>query len=276
MGRFGRENGYPVDFNTEVSIDVALDDELLGLLREANFTTLFIGIESPRVESLKETRKTQNLREDLVTSVRKVQSYGIQVQAGMIVGFDHDDASIFDDQLRFAEEARIPVSMTGMLQALPKTALHSRLAREGRLVAESGGDQFAFSNVVPKRMTRLELFRGYRRLLGQLYSFRSYRKRTLGFLLHSGAHLKQGFSIHRGELRLFGRILRDTLFSGGLRRAGFTLALLGETLLRRPGRFKDAVSFAILHKAFDGYMRVIGAELDCAIAALESEAAEAE
>jgi radical SAM superfamily enzyme YgiQ (UPF0313 family) len=275
IARFGHETGYQVDFNTEVSIDVALDDELLGLLREANFTTLFIGIESPRVESLKETRKHQNLREDLVKSVRKVQSYGIQVQAGMIVGFDHDDLSIFEEQLQFVEEARIPVSMTGMLQAVPRTPLHARMKQEGRLAAEFAGDQFAFSNIVPKQMTRVELFRGYRQLLERLYSFRSYRKRTLSFLLNRGTQAKQGqFSLHPGDLRLLGRILRDTVLRGGLRRAAFTLGLLGETLLRRPRLFKDAVSFAILHKAFDDYMRRLGGELDLAIAALESEAVE--
>jgi radical SAM superfamily enzyme YgiQ (UPF0313 family) len=274
MARFGRKNGYPVDFNTEVSIDVALDDELLELLREANFTTLFIGIESPRIESLKETRKTQNLREDLVKSVRKVQSYGIQVQAGMIVGFDNDDHSIFDEQLRFIEDARIPVSMTGMLQALPKTPLHTRMKEEGRLVTESGGDQFAFSNIVPKQMTRVEFFRGYRRLLERLYSFRSYRRRTLDFLLNRGAHLERRFSVSPGELRLLWRVLRDTVLRGSLRRASFTLSLLGATLFRRPALFKDAVSFAILHKAFDEYMRALGEELDRAIAALESEAIE--
>jgi radical SAM superfamily enzyme YgiQ (UPF0313 family) len=275
IARFGRENDYPIDFNTEVSLDVAIDDELLALLREANFTTVFIGIESPRVESLKETRKTQNLREDLVKSVRKVQSYGIQVQAGMIVGFDHDDPLIFDEQLRFVEDARIPVSMTGMLQALPKTPLHERLKQEGRLVTESGGDQFAFSNIIPKRMTRIEFFRGYRRLLQHLYSFRSYRRRTRSFLLHRGAHLKQGISVRPGDLRLLGRILRDTVLRGGLRRASFTASLLVEILIRRPARFKDAVSFAILHKAFDEYMRSLGEQLDRAIASLERDAIEA-
>jgi radical SAM superfamily enzyme YgiQ (UPF0313 family) len=275
IARFGRENGYPVDFNTEVSVDVALDDELLGLLRDANFKTLFIGIESPRLDSLKETGKTQNLREDLVKSVRKVQSYGIQVQAGMIIGFDHDDPSIFEEQLAFVEEARIPVSMTGMLQALPETPLHTRMKEEGRLVSESGGDQFAFSNIVPKQMTRVEFFRGYRLLIERLYSFRNYRRRTLDFLLNRGAHLEQGFSLRPGELRLFGRVLRDTLLSGGVRRASFTLSLLGETLLRRPALFKDAVSFAILHKAFHEYLQALGEQLDRAIAALERETLEA-
>ncbi len=141
-------------FNTEVSLNVAQDDELLELLRAANFTTVFIGIESPRKASLQETKKTQNMRGDLVENVRKIHSYGIQVQAGMIVGFDNDDATIFEEQLRFIQDARIPVSMTGMLQAMPKTPLHERMAKEGRLVDDSTGDQFVFSNILPKTMSR--------------------------------------------------------------------------------------------------------------------------
>jgi radical SAM superfamily enzyme YgiQ (UPF0313 family) len=125
MARWGRENGYPIDFNTEVSLNLAQDDELLELMREAHFTTVFIGIESPRKASLQETKKTQNMRGDLVENVRKIHGYGIQVQAGMIVGFDNDDESIFEDQLRFIQEARIPVSMTGLLQAMPKTGASS-------------------------------------------------------------------------------------------------------------------------------------------------------
>ena len=118
---------------------------------------------------------------------------------------------------------------------------------------------------IPKRMTRIEFFRGYRSLLERLYSFRSYRNRTRSFLLNRGAHLKHGFSLRPGDLRLLGRILRDTLLRGGVRRASFTLSLLGETLFRRPALFKDAVSFAILHKAFDEYMRALGEQLDRAI-----------
>jgi radical SAM superfamily enzyme YgiQ (UPF0313 family) len=145
MAHWGAEHGWPIDFQTEVSLNLAQDEELLRLMHDANFTTVFIGIESPRRESLQESRKTQNIRGDLLESVRRVQAHGIQVQAGMIVGFDHDDESIFEEQLRFIQEARIPVSMTGMLQAMPKTPLHERVAREGLLA--STGDQFVFSNI---------------------------------------------------------------------------------------------------------------------------------
>jgi radical SAM superfamily enzyme YgiQ (UPF0313 family) len=269
IAAWGRERSYPLDFNTEVSLNAAQDEELLGLLRDANFTTVFVGIESPRRESLQETKKTQNIRGDLVESVRRIHSYGIQVQAGMIVGFDADDVTIFEEQLRFIQDARIPVSMTGMLQAMPKTPLHERVAREGRLLADSTGDQFVFSNIEPKRMTRRELYEGYRRLIADLYDFRNYRERTLDFLLHRGGQITRGLHIRRGDLRLLGRILRQTVFEAGPRRAWFTLRLLGETLLRRPSAFKDAVSFAIVHKALAEYMEALGRHLDGAIREIE-------
>ncbi len=256
---------HPIAFNTEVSLNVAGDDELLELLRRAHFTTVFVGIESPRVTSLQETRKTQNTRGDLLESVRRIQAYGIQVQAGMIVGFDHDDATIFEEQLRFVQEAAIPVSMTGMLQALPGTPLHRRVEREGRLLAESTGDQFVFSNIVPRRMTREELYRGYRELLCRLYDYDLYRQRVSSFLARRGARVAEGARVTRRELVLLLRILRDTVLRGGPRRALFTLRLLGETLLRRPAAFRDAVSFAVTHKAMHEYMQELVAHLDRAL-----------
>jgi radical SAM superfamily enzyme YgiQ (UPF0313 family) len=271
LAEWGAAEGHPIDFNTEVSLNVAQDDELLALLRAANVTTVFIGIESPRVDSLRETKKLQNARADLVESVRKVQAHGIQVQAGMIVGFDHDDASIFDEQLRFVQAAKIPVSMTGMLQAMPRTPLYERVQREGRLLADSTGDQFVLSNILPARMSRLELYRGYRWLLSQLYDFRNFRSRTLAFLLERGTQVNRGRNIRPGDLRRLARILRETVLRAGPRRAWFTLSLLCATLVRRPAAFKEAVSFAIAHRAFHGYVAALAARLDAAIAELEGE-----
>jgi radical SAM superfamily enzyme YgiQ (UPF0313 family) len=262
--------GHPIHFNTEVSLNVAQDDELLGLLRAAHFTTVFIGIESPRPASLQETKKTQNLRGDLVASVRKVQAYGMQVQAGMIVGFDNDDPTIFDEQLRFIQEARIPVSMTGMLQAMPKTPLHARVAAEGRLLGDSTGDQFVFSNILPRSMTRLELYRGYRELVTKLYDFRLFRERAVAYMLGKGAEATQELAIGREELRLFGRILWRTVVRASPRRAWFTLSLLATALLRRPSVFIDAVTMVVIHQALYDYVRVLRGHLDRAILEIES------
>jgi radical SAM superfamily enzyme YgiQ (UPF0313 family) len=194
--------------------------------------------------------------------VRRIQAHGIQVQAGMIVGFDHDDESIFEEQLRFIEAARIPVSMTGMLQAMPKTPLHERVAREGRLLAASTGDQFVFSNILPHAMSRRALYEGYRWLVAQLYDFRRYRRRALAFLVHRGSQVHGGRNIRPGDLRRLARVLRETVLRGGPRRAWFTLSLLGATLLRRPSAFKEAVSFAVVHKAFHDYVERLLPELD--------------
>jgi radical SAM superfamily enzyme YgiQ (UPF0313 family) len=274
MARWGREHGYPIDFNTEVSLNVAQDEELLGLMREAHFTTVFIGIESPRRASLQETRKTQNIRGDLVESVRRIHAYGIQVQAGMIVGFDHDDESIFEEQLRFIQEARIPVSMTGLLQAMPKTPLYRRVAQEGRLLGDTRGDQFVLTNILPKQMSRRRLYEGYRWLVDQLYDFRNYRARTLEFILNRGRQAGGGLKLRKGDLRRLWKILDKTVMRGGPRRAWFTLSLLGATLLRRPSAFKEAVSFAIVHHAFFEYMRQLGHRLDAAIRDLETDPGE--
>jgi radical SAM superfamily enzyme YgiQ (UPF0313 family) len=239
-------------------------------MQAARFTTIFIGIESPRKSSLQETKKTQNMRGDLVENVRKIQSYGIQVQAGMIVGFDNDDQSIFEEQLRFIQDARIPISMTGMLQAMPKTPLHDRMAKEGRLVAESTGDQFVFSNILPKAMSRLELYRGYRKLIAELYDFRNFRQRTLDFIVNRGRHVGEKVEIKRHEWILAARIIRDTILVAGPRRAWFTLSLIGGTLLRRPAAFADAISFAILHKALYEYMQALDGHLERVIREIET------
>jgi radical SAM superfamily enzyme YgiQ (UPF0313 family) len=275
IAAWGAPRGYPVDFQTELSLNVAHDDELLELLRAANFTTVFIGIESPRPESLKETKKTQNVRGDIVTDVRKVQSYGLQVQAGMIVGFDNDDVAIFGEQLRFLEEARIPVAMTGMLQAMPKTPLYDRVKKEGRLLTESTGDQFVLSNIEPQRMSRLELYRGYRALIQDLYDYRHYRRRTLAFLLEKGSQVNRGLNIRKGDLRLLARVIVHTVLRARPARAVFTLRLMLETLLRRPQAFKEACSFAVTHKAMAEYMEALGRKLDAAIAELEARSVSA-
>ena len=150
------------------------------------------------------------------------------------------------------------------------------MVQEGRLISESTGDQFEFSNIEPKGMTRLELYQGYRRLLEQLYAFRHYRERTLAFILGRGPQIHGGHNIRAGDLGLFARVMRVMLFEDGVRRAFFTLRLLGATLLRRPSRIKDAVSFALCHKAFSDYARELCGRLDRDIELLAREAAYAE
>jgi radical SAM superfamily enzyme YgiQ (UPF0313 family) len=265
-----RVRGYPVEFMTEVSLNVAQDDELLHLMKDARFTTIFIGIESPRKTSLQETGKTQNMREDLLASVHRIQAAGIEVMAGMIVGFDNDDPSIFEEQLRFIQEARIPISMTGMLNAIPKTPLYKRLRDAGRLIAESVGDQFVFTNIVPKGMSRLQLYEGYRQLLDRLYDYGNYRRRAMALILNKGAIIQSRLLAGREDAALLRRIAWHCVLKASPRRAWLTLSLILETALRRPRSVRDAVTLALMHKHLYEYVRDTQVQLDALIAELKA------
>lgn len=268
LAEWQQARGYPIEMMTEVTLNVAQDDELLELMRAANFTTIFIGIESPRPASLQETHKTQNLRENLLDAVHRIQRAGIEVMAGMIVGFDHDDPTIFDEQFEFIQRARIPVSMTGMLNAVPKTPLYERLKQAGRLIAQSVGDQFVFTNIVPARMSRAELYEGYKQLLKRLYSYRSYRRRVMDFILNRGQLAHARLVTSAQDLKIFLRVLWYCVFRASPARAWMTLSLLFETLLRRPRALRDAVTFALLHKHLYEYMRATSRRLDALVAEL--------
>ena len=166
--------GYPFTFFTEASLNLAEDDELMHLMDAANINAVFIGIESPNEESLRETKKYQNVRkgETITDRVRKVQDSGLEVWCGMIVGFDHDDVRVFTAQHEFMRQTDIAHAMVGMLSAIPKTPLHARLKNEGRLDLD---DEQAFgTNVIPLGMSRGELRDGYIGLMRDLYDAESY------------------------------------------------------------------------------------------------------
>jgi len=176
------EHKFPFSLYTEASMNLAEDEEMLALMREAHFTRVFLGIETPVVESLKETTKFQNLRKDLLESVKLIQAYGMEVMAGFIVGFDNDPHDVFDRQIAFIREAAIPLSMVGLLTALPNTQLWRRLKAEGRLIKSSlGNNTLADLNFIP-RMDTQELLDGYRRILQTIYSPREYFQRASAFL----------------------------------------------------------------------------------------------
>lgn len=164
---------YRFSFGTEASINMAGDAELMSLFRKANFEWVFIGIESPSVESLKETGKSQNLKENLLTSIRTIYSYGIDIFAGFIVGFDSDDKTIFDRQYEFIVQSGIAMAMVGLLYAAPKTPLYRRLFEAGRLRPLDTSDNTGPStNVIPLKMTYDELVIGHRNLYERLLTDR--------------------------------------------------------------------------------------------------------
>ena len=182
-----KSHRFPFSLFTEASLNLAEDAELLKLMREAHFTRVFLGIETPVAESLKETTKFQNLRKDLLESVKAIQSHGIEVMAGFIVGFDNDPPDVFERQIQFIREAAIPLSMVGLLTARPNTQLWRRLKSEGRLLKDSlGSNTLVDLNFMPK-MDVQELVNGYRQILSTIYNPAEYFARASTFLSHLGS-----------------------------------------------------------------------------------------
>ncbi len=165
-----QRHGYPIVFSTEASLDLCEDDELMELMAEANIQSVFIGLESPDEESLKETKKYQNVRSrggTMLEKVHRIQDFGMEVWCGLIVGFDNDTSAIFQTQQKFLKDSRIAHAMVGLLHAIPKTPLHARLLEEGRL--DLADEHHFGTNVIPKSMTRDELLRGYLETMRNAY-----------------------------------------------------------------------------------------------------------
>ena len=182
------KNGFPFSFLTEASVNLADDQELLADMQRAGFRRVFLGIETPVEESLKEAQKSQN-RGDLLESVKRIQGYGMEVMAGFIVGFDNDPEDIFERQIRFIRDSAIPLAMVGLLTALPDTQLWRRLQKEGRLLGESSGNNTNCSlNFVPK-MDATRLIEGYQSIMRTIYKPSEYYERALDSLKRTAQDL---------------------------------------------------------------------------------------
>jgi len=194
-----KRHGHPFTLLTEASLNLAEDEPLLENMKQAGFRRVFLGIETPAEESLKEAQKPQN-RGNLLNSVRKIQSYGMEVMAGFIVGFDNDPDDIFERQIRFIRESAIPLAMVGLLVALPDTQLWRRLEKEGRLLGEKEGDNTSCSlNFIPK-MDPAQLVAGYQSIMRTIYSSSEYYQRVRDSLKRT--------PLATGEIKNYG------LFSG--------------------------------------------------------------
>lgn len=191
-----KKHGYPFSLLTEASVNLADDDDLLDAMKEAGFRRVFLGIETPVEESLKEAQKPQN-RGNLLNSVRKIQNHGMEVMAGFIVGFDNDPEDIFERQIEFIRESAIPLAMVGMLNALPDTQLWKRLEREGRLLGDdaTGNNTIATVNFIPK-MDVDTLIAGYQRIMRTIYKPSEYYRRALDSLQRVPQDIPEAHQYH--------------------------------------------------------------------------------
>lgn len=208
---------YAFSLGTEASLNLAKDPELMTLFREANFAWVFIGIESSDEKSLRETRKLQNVGEHPLLGVRRIYSYGIDVLAGFIVGFDNDSTATFDVQYEFIMRSGIQAAMIGLLNALPRTPLHERLRLAGRLRehVHEGDNTKLVTNVVPLRMSHEALVTGYRRLYERLLTDAAIARRIINkhrFLRRPTYGAEYGLI---DSLRIVGRLLRRGVLPGG-------------------------------------------------------------
>jgi len=170
------------DFNTEASLNLADDPELMQLMKDAGFVSVFLGIETPDESGLIASNKLQNTRRSMLDSVATIQSYGMQVMGGFILGFDTDREDIFDRMVEFIQKSGIPVAMVGLLQAMPGTQLFRRLRSEGRILDEGQGDNTCDNlNFLPK-MDAAKLIEGYRSVLARIYSCEAYFERVKLYL----------------------------------------------------------------------------------------------
>jgi radical SAM superfamily enzyme YgiQ (UPF0313 family) len=234
-------------FLTEASVNLADDAELCDLMVKAGFKKVFLGIETPSDESLEECRKLQNRGRDLVETVRSLQRYGMEVMGGFIVGFDNDRQDIFKRQFEFIQRSGVVTAMVGLLTALPQTRLYRRLKSEGRIEAETTGNNTdAVLNFKPK-LDRHFLLSGYRELMKKLYEPRNYYQRIRTFL--------KDYRPRGPKVRLSGSDFRAFLKSFwllGIRHPGRAAywRFFWSTLLRRPRRFRNAVELAIIGHHF--------------------------
>jgi radical SAM superfamily enzyme YgiQ (UPF0313 family) len=240
---WNKKRKYPFYFNTEVSINLADDNKLMELMVQAGFESVFIGIESPNEESLIECNKTQNRNRDLISSIKKIQDSGLEVQGGFIIGFDNDPPTIFDKLTRFIQESGIVTAMVGLLNAPQGTKLQKRLLNEGRLLSEFNGNNTDFSiNFIP-RMNSEELLNGYKKILNTIYSPKYFYERVMRFMKDFEPKKKKAFHINPNYI--------PALF-----KSIFKLGMIGEeriyywklffwSLFRKPKLFSLAILFTI-------------------------------
>jgi len=261
-------HGFPFEFFTEASIDMAGDPDLMRMMVRCGFRTVFVGIETPDEESLTLTLKRQNTREPMTDSIARITAAGLRVTCGMILGFDGEKQGAGDRIVQFMEETAIPTVTITILQALPNTALWDRLIKEGRLgggAAGMGQDQICnFTPTRPVGEIVAEYVDAYRRLYDRP-----------GYLRRAGRH----FSRLGQGAGAAPRPLLDTSFPDRIRGAiGLTkiatfllcarparrpfLGALIRVLAHNPGRVEDFLNVCVQLEHFGAIAERVARELD--------------
>ncbi len=254
-----KKRKHPFALSTEASVNLSDDEELMRSMVRAGFDTVFIGIESPNEESLEECAKIPNKNRDLIACVRKIQNFGLVVQAGFIVGFDKDPAAIFDRVIKFIQESAIVTAMVGLLNAPPGTKLYRRLKAESRLLNAMSGDNTDFSmNFVPK-MNREALINGYKSIVHTIYSPKQYYERLKKFLKEYKPAQARLVHLRASHVKA---LFKSALLLGILGKERFYYwRLFFWSLFRRPRLFPLAITLMIygfhFRKVFEHHLSLL-------------------
>ncbi len=259
-----KEKRYPFSFGTQASINLSDDKELMRLMAEAGFDSVFVGIETIDENSLAECNKFQNKNRDFTACVKKIQQFGMQVQGSFIVGFDSDSTSIFDQMIEFIKNSGIVTAMVGLLNAPKGTKLYQRLVKEDRMLKNFSGDNTNFStNFIPK-MNYETLLGGYKKIIGEIYAPKYYYERVKKFLKEYQARRK--FYFHPRCLYLhfgYSVVLFKSIWVLGVKDEAriYYWKLFFRSLFSRPRLFPLAITLAIygfhFRKVFKNYLATI-------------------
>ena len=234
---------YPFVFTTEASIDLSDDSELMQLMVLAGFAKVFVGIETPDESSLQECDKKLNMKRDLIESVNLIQSSGIEVSGGFIVGFDNDTHDIFQRQIDFIQKSGIITAMVGLLNAPSNTRLYERLSNEGRIIQKSSGNNTSYSLNIITKMDREILLNGYQTIVRNIYSSKAYHERVVRFLKAYQPQIKFQTKITSGKILA---LLRSVIILGILNESRlYYWKLFFWSLIKRPKLFPLAITYSI-------------------------------
>jgi len=249
------ERKHPFSFTTQASINLSDDEELLQLMVQAGFGSVFVGIETPNEESLAECNKLQNKNRDLIACVKKIQRFGLIVNGGFIMGFDNDPPAIFERLIEFIQKSGIVSAMVGLLNAPRGTKLYQRLVRENRLIQEASGNNTDLSiNFIPK-MKYKTLIEGYKKVLSTIYSPKYYYQRLLTLLKNTKPLQKKKYHFRLYYLTAFFKSVWHLGIIG--RERIYYWKIFFWSLFRCPQLFPMAITYAVygfhFRKVFKNY-----------------------
>ena len=279
-----KEHGYPFEFSTEASLNLADDNDFLMMMRDANFFVVFVGIESPDPDVLIATRKKQNTNRDIAKCVHKIYKAGIFVVGGFIVGFDEEKSTLSETMIALIEEASIPVCMVGLLYALPNTQLTRRLAMEGRLheahdvdIDDGSADQCTSGLNFDTRRPRHQVLEDYRAVVDHIYGPQQYFARVkeiCNLLDMSGVN----GSLHMTQIRLDVTVLVRFVWNVTWKRPDLrwhVWGLLLHIVRNNPRAIKAALYNAALFAHLGPFSRYVVAEISSQIAEARASPASA-